>query len=153
MRALENDVTLARPDWDKEFIVATDASAHGAGAVLAQLDDHGVERPIAYWSHRFVKAERGWSVPDREGWALRSAIRQFRVYLVGRRFTAYTDHGSLRYLMQHNHPEDSKRQRWVAELQNYTGMTIKHRPGVDNIVPDALSRLCASLHLHDTDAR
>ena len=95
MHALEHNVTLARPDWSKRFIVATDASAHGAGAVLAQLDEHGIERPIAYWSHRFNKDERKWSVPDREGWALREAVKHFRVYLVGRDFDCYTDHGSL----------------------------------------------------------
>ena len=152
MHALEHTVTLARPDWSKPFVVATDASAYGAGAVLAQLDEDGFERPIAYWSHRFTRPERAWSVPDREGWALREAVRHFRVYLLGRDFTVYTDHGSLQYLMHHQHPEDSKRQRWVAELQGYTGMAICHRPGSQNIVPDALSRLCASLHLHDVDA-
>jgi hypothetical protein len=151
MHALEHMVTLARPDWDKPFIIATDASAYGAGAVLAQLDDDGCERPIAWWSHRFTAPERSWSVPDREGWALREAVRHFRVYVVGRTFSVYTDHGSLQYLMRHQHPEDSKRQRWVAELQGYTGMDIHHRPGPLNHVPDALSRLCASILLHDVD--
>ena len=147
---LINDVVLHRPDFTKPFIVASDASAFGAGAVLAQLDDHGRERPIAFWSHRF-KAERTWSVPDREAWALKESIRHFKPYLVGQEFTAYTDQGSTQYLMKHRHQAGSKRERWAAELQEFTDMTILHRPGKLNVVPDALSRLCAQLRGHDPD--
>ena len=142
-RAIEECVVLARPDWSRPFILCTDASAYGAGAVLAQVDDSGFERPLAFFSHRFSSDERAGAVVDREGLALHSAVRHFRPYLLGSRFDVYTDHGALVYLMSHQHAESSKRQRWAAELQGYSEMTIHHRPGKDpNMTPaDAISRL------------
>ena len=152
--SISNDDFLARPDFSRPFILATDASAIGAGAVLAQLDDDGHERPIAFWSHLFNKDERGGSVTDREGRALRDAVRHFRTYLTGTEFTAYTDHQSLTWLMAHQHADNSVRQRWQSQLQAFTGMTITHRPGKDMVVPDAISRVCALVAMNkDVDPR
>ncbi|MGB1593011.1 MAG: Ty3/Gypsy family RNase HI domain-containing protein, partial [Promethearchaeia archaeon] len=140
-RAIEESVILTRPDYSRPFIVCSDASAIGAGAVLAQLDDDSFERPVAFWSHRFDDTERAGSVIDREGFALHGAVRHYRPFLQGSEFDVYTDHGSLTYLMTHQHAEGSKRQRWALELQGFSGMSLHHRPGKDMVVPDAISRL------------
>ena len=149
--AIANGAVLARPRFDRPFILATDASATGCGAVLAQLDDSGVERPVAFWSHIFTFDERGGSVTDREGRAVRDAVRHFRCYLLGQEFAVYTDHAALTYLMVHQHPENTLRQRWQGQLQEFTGMDIRHRPGKNMVVPDAISRLCALVFIGDGD--
>ena len=152
--AVTNDDFLKRPDFTRPFILATDASALGAGAVLAQLDDEGHEHPIAYWSHLFNKDERGGSTTDREGRAVRDAVRHFRTYLVGMEFEVYTDHQALTWLMTNQHMENSVRQRWQNQLQDFTGMVIHHRPGKDMIVPDGISRLCSLIAMNkDADPR
>ena len=151
-KAIEDSVILSRPDWTRSFIVCTDASADGAGAVLAQLDEDDFERPVAFWSHRFDATERAGSVIDREGFGLHGAVRHYRPFLLGADFDVYTDHGSLTYLMTHQHQEGSRRQRWALELQGFGGMKLHHRPGKDMVVPDAISRLFELLHVVSTEA-
>ena len=49
---------LALPDWDKPFIMNTNASETGIRAVLCQCDSDGTEHAIAYASHLLTKPER-----------------------------------------------------------------------------------------------
>ena len=39
---------LVFPDFEREFILGTDASGQGLGAVLAQEQDSGTKAPISY---------------------------------------------------------------------------------------------------------
>ena len=93
---LESPV-LAYPDYSKEFIVDTDASLDGAGAVLSQIQD-GEERVIAYHSKTFSPAERNYCVTSRELSAIVTATKHSRPNLYGRRFRMRTDHASLQRL-------------------------------------------------------
>ena len=43
---------LAFPRFDREFLLATDASDSAIGAVLSQVHDNGTEKVIAYWSRQ-----------------------------------------------------------------------------------------------------
>ncbi len=65
-RQLTTTPVLAYPDFTREFIVDTDASDTGIGAVLSQVDDEGRERPITYASRLLSKAERKYCVTRRE---------------------------------------------------------------------------------------
>ena len=90
---------LVRPDFDKEFILLTDAaSSKGAAAILAQLDDEGRERPIAYFSRRWVASEKHWAPVHHECATVRDAMKHFHQYLSGRHFTVVTDAEPLVYL-------------------------------------------------------
>ena len=77
---------LAHPDYSKEFILDTDASAVGIGAVLSQVQSDGNERPIAYASRTLSKPERCYCVTQRELLAVVTFIKHFRPYLLGRSF-------------------------------------------------------------------
>ena len=88
---------LAFPDFQKEFILDTDASLTGIGAVLSQIED-GKERVVAYASRTLSKAERRYDVTRRELLAVVSFIHHFRYYLLGKRFTLRTDHEPLKWL-------------------------------------------------------
>ena len=57
---------LVFPDFEKEFIVQTDASLYAVGAVLSQLDDEGNEHPIAYCSRTLSAQERNYTVTEKE---------------------------------------------------------------------------------------
>ncbi|CAL9231368.1 unnamed protein product [Arabidopsis halleri] len=125
--------TLALPDFSTPFIIQTDASGEGIGAVLTQNG-----RPIAFMSRSLGAAKKNWSTYAREMLAIVVAVRTWRPYLLGRRFTIQTDQRSLRFLLEQRilTPEQ---QKWMSKLDGYD-YAITYKPGVTNKVADALSR-------------
>ena len=97
---------LAFPDYTKQFILDTDASQEGIGAVLSQ-ECNGQEKVIAYASRTLSKAERKYCVTRKELLAVVTFIRHFRPYLVGYTFKLRTDHSSLQWLQNFREPEVS----------------------------------------------
>ncbi|CAB0039435.1 unnamed protein product [Trichogramma brassicae] len=129
---------LSRPSFEHEFVVQTDASDSGLGAILTQNID-GEEKVLCFASRTLNKAERNYSVTERECLAVLWAIRKFRPYVEGYRFRVITDHSSLRWLHNLRNPT-GKLSRWSLELQQFDYI-VEHRKGTNNVVPDALSRL------------
>lgn len=100
---------LAVPDFEKTFIVETDASGKGIGAVLMQGG-----RPVAYMSQAISDRAQNKSVYERELMAVVLAIQKWRHYLLGRHFVVHTDQKSLRFLADQRVEE---LQRWVSKFQ------------------------------------
>eukprot|EP00731_Ephydatia_muelleri_P006029 Em0003g277a len=130
---------LAFPDYTLPFILNTDASDLGIGAVLSQVSSLGQEQVVAYGSRLLSKAERNYSVTRRELLAVVTFTRLFRPYLLGRRFTVRTDHSSLQWIQNFKEPE-GQLARWLEQLQEYDFKVI-HRKGRNHNNADALSRL------------
>ncbi|KAG8199258.1 hypothetical protein JTE90_003683 [Oedothorax gibbosus] len=108
---------LAYPEPDRMFILDTDASKEGIGAVLSQEVD-GKERVIAYFSKSLSKPERNYCVTRKELLAIVKAVEHFHHYLYGRRFLVRTDHASLTWLLNFKFPE-GQIARWNQRLQEY----------------------------------
>ena len=130
---------LAYPDYNKPFLLDTDASDVGIGAVLSQRDEEGHEKVVAFASRSLTKAERKYCVTRRELLAVVVFTQHFRPYLLGREFTLRTDHSSLTWLQTFKDPE-GQLARWLEKLQQFT-FTIVHRQGKKHSNADALSRL------------
>ena len=118
--------TLGYPNFEKPFILDTDASNVAIGAALSQVDD-GVERPIAYFSKTLSKPETCYCVTWKELLAVLNAMEHFHPYLYGNQFLIRTDHASLRWLLSFKNPE-GQMARWLKKLQQYD-FNIEHRPG------------------------
>jgi len=69
---------LSFPNFDKQFIIRTDASYDGLGGVLIQKDNEGVEHPIFYVSRTLKKYELNYSVTDIEGTAAFYCTKKFK---------------------------------------------------------------------------
>lgn len=128
---------LSYPQPGAKFILDTDASNTGIGAVLSQEID-GEEKVIAYFSKVLSKAERNYCVTRKELLAVVKAIEHFHKYLYGQPFVLQTDHASLKWLMQFKNPE-GQIARWLQRLQEYQ-FQIQHRRGSKHNNADALSR-------------
>jgi transposase InsO family protein len=132
--------TLAHPDYSKPFLLYTDASGVGLGAVLAQHDDEGKEHPIIYLSRTLTPAEANYTITELECLAIVWSVRKLHAYLDGVKFTLITDHSALQWLFDFR-GTNRRLVRWSMELQPYRDwMTIKYREGRVHTNADPLSR-------------
>ncbi len=128
---------LHSPNFDLPFLLQTDASDRGLGAVLAQVVG-GEERPVLYLSRKLSKRETRYSTVEKECLAIRWAVLTLRYYLLGREFTFCSDHAPLQWL--HRMKDTNARiTRWYLALQPFK-FKVVHRPGVQMAVADFLSR-------------
>ncbi|MGH0153042.1 UNVERIFIED_CONTAM: hypothetical protein FKN15_023917, partial [Acipenser sinensis] len=133
-----NEPVLAVADFTKMFIVQTDASDVGLGAVLSQMKE-GVEHPLMYLSRKLLPRERGYAVVEKECLAVKWAIESLKYYLLGRKFLLVTDHSPLKW-MKENKERNARVTRWFLALQPYK-FDIEHRRGSQNANADGLSRV------------
>ena len=89
---------LASPNFEKQFVLHTDASDRGVGAVLSQVGEDGLDHPIAYFSRKLLPREEKYSTVKKECLAIKLGVQTFHVYLMGSTFKIQTDHRSLEWL-------------------------------------------------------
>ena len=128
---------LAFIDYSQPLILRTDASTVGVGGVLFQMGKGGKEVPVAFVSKAFNETEQKWSTIEQEAFAVYHCIRQLEHYLRGHKFTIESDHRNLTYMYKSAVP---KLVRWRLALMEHD-FVVKHIPGKENIVADALSRV------------
>ena len=116
-KRLVSSPILTLPDFSLPFVLDTDASGDGLGAVLAQNVD-GVERVVAYASRALSRTEKKYCATRREMLALVWAARHYWPYLYGRKFTLRTDHHCLQWLHNFKEPEGQVA-RWLEVLSEY----------------------------------
>ncbi|CAM4569383.1 unnamed protein product [Caretta caretta] len=136
--ALGSGPVLANPDFDKAFVVFTDASDTGLGAVLMQEDEKGERHPIVYLSKKLLPREQHYAAIEKECLAMVWALKKLEPYLFGRHFTVYTDPSPLTWLHQMK-GANAKLLRWSLLLQD-DDMDVVHVKGSANLIADALSR-------------
>ncbi|XP_021346938.1 uncharacterized protein LOC110446222, partial [Mizuhopecten yessoensis] len=136
-RALTAKPILKLPDLNEDFILRTDASDTGLGAVLLQIEE-GLKLPVAYASRKLLQRERNYAVVEKECLAIVWAVQKFEQYLYGKEFVLETDHQPLTYL-QRSKTANGRLMRWALLLQPYR-FRIQAIRGSDNIGADYLSR-------------
>lgn len=134
---LTSEPILQYPDFNREFVLTTDASNFAIGAILSQ-GKIGEDLPIAYASRTLNKSECNYSTTERELLAIVWATKHFRSYLYGRKFKIVTDHRPLTWLFSVKDP-GSKLIRWRLKLEEFD-YEIIYKPGKVNSNADCLSR-------------
>ena len=134
---------LAYPRFGQRFLVETDASGVGLGAVLSQVQLDGTIQPIAFASRTLQPHEWNYGISELEGLVVVWAANHFHHYLYGHACTVYTDHEALKSLLNTPHPS-GKLARWGMALQELD-LTIEYRPGKRNARVDAPSCYPVSL--------
>ena len=129
---------LRLPDVGRDFILRTDASNIGLGAVLLQEKD-GIKFPIHYASKKLLPREQAYSTIERECLAIVWAVKKFQTYLYGRQFILETDHQPLVY-MQKARVVNSRIMRWALSLQPYRMRIEAIKGSSQNVGADFLSR-------------
>ena len=140
-KALVTAPVLSYPIFgpDQEFILETDASGVGLGAVLSQKQD-GHIHPIAYASRTLDVHEKKYGITELETvWA----VKYFRPYILGHRTTVYTDHAACTSLLNTPHPS-GKLARWALAIQEMN-LVIKHKSGKQMLFLEVLLPLCVLL--------
>lgn len=133
-QAMVTAPVLAIPDFSQPFIVETDASDTGIGAVLIQRD-----QPVAFLSKALGPQHQKLSIYEKEFLALIMAVERWRTYLQRQEFIIRTDHQSLSYLTEQHLHSDMQRKAMTRLM----GLQFKvvYRKGKENIVADSLSRV------------
>ena len=132
---------LSYPDFTREFVLETDASVVGIGAVLGQRQDDNKVHPVAYASRALTTAESHYSITELETLAVVWAISHFHHYLYGNTVTVYTDHTAVKSVLEMPNPSGKHARWWIRVYgRGVKEVRIVYRAGRENKNADALSR-------------
>ena len=131
---------LVHPDIGGHFFILTDASDGACGAAICHLQE-GLLRPVVYYGYTFGKAERNYSITEREGLAVIKVLKAHDSMLSGAKITILTDHQPLIPLLQQAAKAPSQRlKRWGLALTDFD-YEIYYTPGQNHHLPDFISRV------------
>jgi hypothetical protein len=124
---------LKLPDFDKDFKIHFDASNFAIGGVLVQDG-----RPVAFENKKLSETERRWPTHEKEMWTVINCLKTWGHYIGSKDVVVWTDNVTLKYFATQS-KLSSKQVRWQDTLALFN-VDIRHKPGKENVVPDALSR-------------
>ena len=142
INVLASPPVMAYPDFHSPYILHTDASEEGLGAVLYQRQNSTI-RVIAYGSRTLTPAEKNYHLHSGKleflalKWAICDHFRDYLYYAPS--FTVYTDNNPLTYVLS-SAKLNATGLRWIGELADFN-FNIRYRPGRMNVDADTLSRM------------
>lgn len=132
--AMLSALVLAYPDFEKEFVVETNACTMGIVVVLSQN-----EHPICYYSCKLLGKMKNASIYVKKMFAISQAVSKWRHYLLGKHFPIRIDHKSLKNILSQV-IQTLEQQTFLFKLLGFN-YTIEYRSGKENNAADALSRV------------
>ena len=137
---------LQFPDPNKPYVLYTDTLNNTYSSVLCQpINDDNNIRPVTYFSDTFTAHNKSLCATEKEAYAILKSIQRFDYYLRGT-CTLRSNHKPLEPFLNRG-KKIPKLDRWVILLQEYD-ITFAHIRGKDNILADAISRLC-TINVYD----
>ena len=131
---------MAYPNFTQQYVLETDASIHGLGAVLSQKQADDKLHPVAYASSGLTPTERNYGITELKTLAVVRTISHFNHFLYGNSVTVFTDHTSVKEVLESPNPT-AKHARWWTRLYGRGVKDVKlyYRVGRENKGADALS--------------
>ncbi|UYV74754.1 K02A2.6-like, partial [Cordylochernes scorpioides] len=118
--------------------VYCDASTLGIAGILKQVHPDGNVYPVQYFSRTLRPHEKNYSISELECLAIVESVEKFRIYLMGRKFTIFSDHHALQWLKTIKNPS-GRLFRWSLRLSSYE-YEIRYIKGKLQYEADLLSR-------------
>ena len=137
-KCLGSSPILKLPDINLPFVLRTDASNVGIGAMLFQYHSND-PYPVAYGSRKLLERETKYSTIEKELLAVIFGINRFKYYLLGSSFILEVDHQPLVYLNKFK-GQNNRLLRWALALQAFS-FRVVHVKGNENLGADLLSRV------------
>ena len=128
---------LAYPNFQLDFVLETDASVQGLGAVLCQFQTDRKLHPVAYPSRALNDSGKKYGITELETLAVVWGISHFHHFLYGHDVTVYTDHAAVKAVLEADNPTAKHARWWTRGLKC---VKILYRAGKENSNADALSR-------------
>ena len=149
-KAVMSAPVLTYPDPIEEYLLKTDASKLGLGAVLSQKQSNGRYHPVAFGSRALHGVEVNYHSKELEFLAMKWSIKHFQTYLLGLPFKVCMDNNPLTHFLTSPNM-DAMKQRWINELEKYD-FSLEYQKGKNNTVADTLSRISEE-QLTDEEAK
>ncbi|UYV70988.1 hypothetical protein LAZ67_8001340 [Cordylochernes scorpioides] len=118
--------------------VYCDATTLGIAGILKQVHPDGKIYPVQYFSRTLRSHERNYSISELECLAIVESVEKFRIYLMGRKFTIFSDHHALQWLKTIKNPS-GRLFRWSLRLSSYE-YEVRYIKGKQQYEADLLSR-------------
>ncbi|UYV66432.1 hypothetical protein LAZ67_4001656 [Cordylochernes scorpioides] len=118
--------------------VYCDASTLGIAGILKQVHPDGNVYPVQYFSRTLRPHEKNYSISELECLAIVESVEKFRIYLMGRKFTIFSDHHALQWLKTIKNPS-GRLFRWSLRLSSYE-YEVRYIKGKLQYEADLLSR-------------
>ena len=128
--SMATQVTLAYPDFNKEFHIFMDASTFQLGGVITQEG-----KPLAFFSRKLNSAQKKYTVMEQELLSIVEILQEYRNILLGQRIVVHTDHKNLSF----SQFQSARVTRWRLIMEEF-GPEIRYIKGERNIVADTMSR-------------
>ena len=159
-RQTARSTRTAHPKADHALCLFTDASETHWSGILTQVPNDQLKRPLEEQEHEplsflsgsFTGASYGWSVPEREGFAVVESMCKLDYLVMGRRVAIFTDHANLVYLFDPHGQNPgiprhtaSKLMQWALKLSAFR-YVIEHLAGERNVWADMFSRWAVQLN-------
>jgi hypothetical protein len=140
-KALSTAPVLVHPDFEKEFILYTDACRKGIAGALYQMSDDNKEHPVLFISRNLTDAETRYSATELECLGVVWSLNKLEHYVDGSKLKLYTDHTALKWIWDIKSTANSRLFKWSLMLNPLRDkVTIIHRPGRLHNNVDPLSR-------------
>ena len=144
VRVLKDRIQMAPllvfPDFDKPFLLETDASKEGMGVVLSQKQDDGCYHPVTFGSHSWTPVEKNYHSSKLQFLALKwSVMEHLKEYLAYSPFMVKMDNNPLMYVLTTPNL-DAIGHRWVGALASFE-FSLEYQKGADNGAANTLSQV------------
>ena len=147
MKKIQSAPVLVFSDFDKPFLLETDTSKEGLGAMVSQKQEDGCYHPVAFGSRTLMPSKQNYHSSKLEFLALKwSVTEHLKEYLAYAPFTVHTDNNPLTYVLTTPNL-DAMEHQWVGALASYE-FTMEYQRESDNAAADTLSRVPVN---HDKD--